>query len=133
MNESPFPPSSAAEELLRRWIGLDPHSIGEAAIHRAVRLRMVAMSIDDVSAYVRLLENESAERDRLVEEVVVAESWFFRDPQVFETINRFATAQLGVPAHRPLRILCAPCSAGEEPFSVAMSLFDAGLPAPWFV
>ena len=73
MNESPFPPSSAAEELLRRWIGLDPHSIGEAAIHRAVRLRMVAMSIDDVSAYVRLLENESAERDRLVEEVVVAE------------------------------------------------------------
>ena len=128
MNESPFPPSSAAEELLRRWIGLDPHSIGEAAIHRAVRLRMVAMSIDDVSTYVRLLENESAERDRLVEEVVVAESWFFRDPQVYEHVRRFVGSRLSTtPSGPPVRILSVPCAAGEEPYSVAMALLEAGI------
>lgn len=128
MNDAPFPTSSAAEELLRRWIGLDPHSIGEAAIHRAVRLRMVALAIDDITAYIRLLENESAERDRLVEEVVVAESWFFRDPHVYDHVRRFVASRLAAnPSGPPVRILSVPCAAGEEPYSVAMTLLDAGV------
>lgn len=131
MNEpsSPaFPPSAAAEEVLRRWIGLDPHTIGEAAIRRAVRLRMLSAGIDDTPAYVRLLETDRAERDRLVEEVVVAESWFFRDPQVYEHLRQFAAARLA-DARGPavLRILSVPCAAGEEPYSIAMTLLDAGV------
>ena len=128
MNDPPISPSSAAEELLRRWIGLDPHSIGEAAIRRAVRLRMLALSIDDVPAYVRMVETDPSERDRLVEEVVVAESWFFRDPQVYEHLRRFVAARFAAgPYVVPLRILSVPCAAGEEPYSIAMALLDAGI------
>jgi len=116
-----------AEELLRRWIGLDPHSIGESAIRRAVRLRMLSLELGDLHAYLRRLEEEPAERDRLVEEVVVAESWFFRDPQVYEQLRRFAVAKLSAGGQgSQIRILSVPCAAGEEPYSVAMTLLDLG-------
>lgn len=127
MNEIPSLPSTAAEEVLRRWIGLDPHSIGEAAIRRAVRLRMLSLGLDDVQAFVRLVEADRTERDRLVEEVVVAESWFFRDQQVYDHLRRFVSARITARPADPVRILSAPCAAGEEPYSIAMALLDSGL------
>lgn len=127
MSDSPALRSRAAEEVLRRWIGLDPHSIGEAAIRRAVRLRMLALGIDDVSSFVLLVEADRTELDRLVEEVVVAESWFFRDQQVYDHLRRFVSARLAARPGDPVRILSAPCAAGEEPYSIAMTLLDAGL------
>ena len=36
---------STAEELLCRWIGLDPDTIGTAAIQRAVATRMAAIGV----------------------------------------------------------------------------------------
>ena len=127
MSEPSALPSTAAEELLRCWIGLDPHSIGEAAIRRAVRLRMLSLGIDDLQTYVRLVETDKTERDRLVEEVVVAESWFFRDHQVYDHLRRFVAARITARPSDPVRILSAPCAAGEEPYSIAMSLLDSGL------
>ena len=127
MNEPSALPSTAAEELLRCWIGLDPHSIGEAAIRRAVRLRMLSLGIGDVQTFVRLVETDKTERDRLVEEVVVAESWFFRDHQVYDHLRRFVAARITARPSDPVRILSAPCAAGEEPYSIAMSLLDSGL------
>jgi hypothetical protein len=73
MNQPSALPSTAAEEVLRRWIGLDPHSIGEAAIRRAVRLRMLSLGLDDIQTFVRLVETDRTERDRLVEEVDIRE------------------------------------------------------------
>lgn len=120
-------PSAEAEALLRRWIGLDPQTIGESAIRRAVRVRMLSLAVDDVAAYVRMVEADLAERDRLVEEVVVAESWFFRDLQVYELLRHHAASRLADgPRGDPMRILSAPCAAGEEPYSIAMALLDAG-------
>ena len=127
MNEPSALPSTAAEELLRCWIGLDPHSIGEAAIRRAVRLRMLSLGIGDVQTFVRLVETDRTQRDRLVEEVVVAESWFFRDHQVYDHLRRFVAARITARPSDPVRILSAPCAAGEEPYSIAMSLLDSGL------
>ena len=43
----PATTAAAAEELLQRWIGLDPTTIGSAAIQRAVRVRMTALGLDD--------------------------------------------------------------------------------------
>ncbi|NDC54081.1 MAG: chemotaxis protein, partial [Planctomycetia bacterium] len=121
------PPLPAAEDLLARWIGLDPDTIGSPAIARAVRSRMEALGIPDPAALVDRAAADPAERDLLVEEVVVGESWFFRDPQVFGFVARFARSRAALPGRGPLRVLSAPCAAGEEPYSVAIGLLEAGL------
>ncbi|MBM4023356.1 MAG: hypothetical protein FJ284_14175 [Planctomycetes bacterium] len=121
------------ERQLRDWIGLDAATVGMGAIERAVRRRMQAAGIDDAAAFARLLRADTSARDLLVEEVIVAESWFFRDRQVFDFVADFAVTRAALPTRCPVRILCAPAAAGEEPFSVAMSLLDAGLTTDQFV
>ncbi|MFM7137346.1 MAG: CheR family methyltransferase [Planctomycetota bacterium] len=120
------------EALLREWLGLDAATVGRAAVERAVRGRMKAAGLGDPAAFARLLRADLAERDLLVEDVIVAESWFFRDRQVFEFVTDFAVTRAAVPGHAPVRILCAPAAGGEEPYSVAMALFEAGLTAAQF-
>ncbi|MFM8434764.1 MAG: CheR family methyltransferase [Planctomycetia bacterium] len=116
-----------AEQLLARWIGLDPDTIGPPAIARAVRTRMEALGLESPAAALERADTDPTERDRLIEEVVVGESWFFRDPQVFAFVCRFAATRAALPGRGPIRILCVPCAGGEEPYSVAMGLLDAGL------
>jgi chemotaxis protein methyltransferase WspC len=124
---------TAAEDLLRDWIGLDATTIGQASVARAVRDRMAAVGTTDIDAYVAAIRADPAERDRLVEQVIVAESWFFRDRQVFDFIANLAATVAGIPGRSPVRVLCAPCASGEEPTSVAMALLDTGLAPTQFV
>jgi chemotaxis protein methyltransferase WspC len=118
---------AAVEAVLRDWIGLDVTTIGTTAVERAIRTRMTAAGVADVAAYAARVRSDAGERDLLVEEVVVGESWFFRDRQVFEFVADFVVTRAGLPGRGPVRILCAPCAGGEEPYSVAMALLDAGL------
>jgi chemotaxis protein methyltransferase WspC len=123
---------AAVEAVLRDAIGLDPATIGTAAVERASRLRMTASGEPDLAAYARRVQADEEERDRLVEDVVVGESWFFRDRQVFDFVTSLAVTRSGLPGRGPVRILCAPCAGGEEPYSVAMGLLEAGLEADRF-
>jgi chemotaxis protein methyltransferase WspC len=118
---------AAVEAVLRDWIGLDVTTIGTTAVERAMRTRMAAAGVADLAAYAARVRIDAGERDLLVEEVVVGESWFFRDRQVFEFVADFVVTRAGLPGRGPVRILCAPCAGGEEPYSVAMALLDAGL------
>jgi chemotaxis protein methyltransferase WspC len=116
-----------AAAALREWIGLDPDTIGRSAVERAVRQACRTAPPIDASEFAARLAADPELRDRLVEEAIVAESWFFRDPPVFDFLRRQAAAWAGAPGRGPLRVLCVPCAAGEEPYSVAMAFLDAGL------
>ena len=117
----------ALTSLLEQWIGLDAQTLGSAAIARAVRVRMEACGEPDEGAFLARLSRDADEQGRLIDEVVVPESWFLRDPQIFSFLRQYATSIATVPGQPPLRILCVPCAAGQEPYSVAMTLFEAGL------
>jgi len=120
------------EAELTRWIGLDPGSIGASAVARALRLTRERLGCDDETILDRIGADPET-RDRLIEEVVVSESWFFRDPATLEWAVSWVIARARGPETRPgfsrgpVRILCAPAAAGEEPRSIAMLLLEAGL------
>ncbi|MBB1627905.1 CheR family methyltransferase [Achromobacter sp. UMC71] len=137
--------------VLKRKMGLDSGSIGKAAVERAVRHRMQAVDLDDEQEYLMRVQTSPAEMQQLIEAVIVPETWFFRYPEsqaamaalarerLFGTggvsgPGRAATEGLAAPdtAARMLRVLSVPCSSGEEPYSIAMALLDAGVPASRF-
>jgi chemotaxis protein methyltransferase WspC len=125
-------PLARLAPLLARWIGLDTATVGAAAIERACRERMEATGVESLAAYVDHVTADADERGELIERVVVGESWFFRDVQVFEFLARFVRQIARQVDRGPVRILSAPCAGGEEPYSVAMALFDAAIPAQQF-
>jgi chemotaxis protein methyltransferase WspC len=113
------------ESLLSREIGLNAGSIGSSAIEAAVKVRLHACALSGLSEYVARLEHNPLERRALVEEIVVSETWFFRDEEVFKALGRHALAWLR--RDRPLRVLSLPCATGEEAYSVAITLLEVGL------
>ncbi len=120
-------------DYLKQRIGLDVASVGPAIIERAVRQRCIALNMADNDRYWQRLLSSQDEQQALIESVIVPETWFFRYPESFATLGRLARQRLAeIGSRRALRILSLPCSTGEEPYSIAMALFDAGFAAHQF-
>lgn len=121
------------EALLKERMGLDAVSIGTASVERAVKQRLAAHELEEVQPYWDCLIASEAELQELIEAVVVGETWFFRDQEAFAVLARLAQEEtLRRPAEHVFRILSLPCSTGEEPYSMAMTLLDAGISAQRF-
>ncbi|KAF1038334.1 MAG: putative biofilm formation methyltransferase WspC [Burkholderia lata] len=135
-----------SESRFRGWLlretGIDPDSLGNDFLTRALTERVHALQADGerlpsaarppvtqdaLDAYWQQLNASADERRALIELFVVPETWFFRDREAFATLARLATERLAALPGRVIRVLSAPCSTGEEPYSAAMALLDAGL------
>jgi chemotaxis protein methyltransferase WspC len=121
------------ENLLRRSIGLHAATIGSAVVEHTVRSRMRRLGLGSHEEYMSLLRKSPAEWNTLVETMVVTETWFFREKHPFAGLVRLVVEEW-LPAHPDgrLHLLSVPCSSGEEPYSMAMALLDAGVPAARF-
>lgn len=116
------------EALLKATIGLDPASLGSSTLERAVRQRATACSLSDWRDYLNHVQVSASELQALVDAAVISETWFFRDREAFAALARLATKQAARDGtERPLRLLSVPCSSGEEPYSIAIALLEAGL------
>ncbi|CAB3785180.1 putative biofilm formation methyltransferase WspC [Paraburkholderia ultramafica] len=122
-------------ELLHRTMGLDAASLGHHAIERAVDQRAAVWCADGhagatLADYWDATQTSPALVQTLIETVVVPETWFYRDADAFKALARLAHERLDERgAGLPLRILSLPCSTGEEPYTIAMTLLDAGIDA----
>ncbi|MCX5806504.1 MAG: hypothetical protein NT010_10635 [Proteobacteria bacterium] len=117
-----------AEELLSKKIGLEPESIGRKRIADIVNTRMELSRIDDVNKYLQKLETDPAEFEGLIEDLTVSETWFFRDIESYNYLKKYVDEiKSQVPEKKMLKILSIPCSTGEEPYSIAITLLETGL------
>src|SRR5947207_11223320 len=106
---------------------MDAASIGSSQIQRSVRLRMKSHGLKRHHDYKGLLQSSAAEWDELVESVVVTETWFFRDNDPFAALFGLVQEWLSSNAAGRVRLLSLPCSSGEEPYSLAMTLLGGGI------
>lgn len=140
----PLPHAQVAQfaALLQRTIGLDPASIGEKAIEHVVSERFAAWraagadgldpSRASIEAFWLVVNGVPEQLQALIEAAVVPETWFFRDAEAFNALLRLARVRLLDQPFKPVRILSMPCSTGEEAYTIAMAMLEAGIPPERF-
>ena len=102
-------------------MGLHAPTVGMVTISSAIDRRMRACNISDHAHYLSLIITTPAEINELIEEVIIPETWFFRENQPYEYVLNYFQEQ---PPSKKVNILSIPCSTGEEPYSIAMMLMD---------
>ncbi|MCF6322770.1 MAG: chemotaxis protein [Gammaproteobacteria bacterium] len=119
------------EVLLKDKIGLDISSVGTASVKNAIKRCLVNSGCDDLGQYYKTLLSSEAEFKRLVEMVVIPETWFFRDDIPFDIFSSHIKSGWLIPREnsRMLKVLSVPCSTGEEPYTIAMALDKLAFPA----
>ena len=126
-------PLTKVKEKLEEAIGLNVDSIGMTALEGAVLRRLSAINLETFDDYVSHLLTDSNEIKHLIEEIVVPETWFFRDKSPFTAVGEYARKRFTSDRlHLPLRILTMPSATGEEPYSVAITLFEYGFTSAQF-
>ena len=100
-----------------------------AALEACIAERLRVTGSADVPAYLLLLD-QAAERQRLLDEVTIQETQFFRNPPQVRALRAHVLPELvkAAAGTRRLRVWSAGCSTGEEPYTTAMMLREL-LPA----
>lgn len=119
-------PLSQARRLIADRLGLDLSSREQDLENAVSRLLAASGSRDADLAWLRALPDESPPWQRLVSDLTVGETCFFRDQGVFDALETRILPALvaerraaGIPR---LRLWCAACASGEEPYSLAILL-----------
>lgn len=124
---------AAIEKLLSQKIGIDPQIIGSRKIATTVEMRCLTCGLPDLDTYFKVIQTSTQELAELVEQIVVPETYFFRDRKPFDFLKNYVSSEWLAKSNRTkFSLLSIPCSTGEEPYSMAIALLEAGLPAHRF-
>jgi chemotaxis protein methyltransferase WspC len=117
---------------LAETAGIDPSMLDARRIEWTVERRSRRLHLVNGAEYLAMLSASADELAELVDELVIQETRFFRDTAVFEQIAAWAQ-DAAYTSEEPLRVLSAPCSTGQEAYSLATTFAHAGLPPHSFV
>lgn len=118
--------SGAVVELLAREAGLACRGARRSHVEATIRKAMERARCATEEEYLAQLDARPALLRSLIDDVVVSETYFFRDQAQLDVVRAF----LGGCERRdspPLRAWSAGCSSGEEAYSLAMLFDELGL------
>ena len=112
--------------LLRLRTAHDFTNYKRATVLRRIQPRMAVREAGSLREYVELLRGERGEAQALLRELLISVTNFFRDPAVWERVERHLIPKL-VAGKRPdehLRVRVPGCATGEAAYTVAMLLAE---------
>jgi chemotaxis protein methyltransferase CheR len=115
-------------EFLYRHTGIIFNETKRYYVERRVLERMVATGAESFSAYfIHLRTDASHEIEHFINALTVNETYFYREEHQLQCLtNDLLRDRLASGGQRgPIRIWSHPCSTGEEPYSIAISLCEA--------
>lgn len=110
--------------LLRTQTGHDFAGYKQTTIRRRIAHRQALLQIAHLGDYLRYLQQEPAEAEALFGDLLIGVTQFFRDPQVFEVLEKQVIPGLfaGKAEGSLIRVWVPGCSTGEEAYSLAILL-----------
>jgi two-component system CheB/CheR fusion protein len=119
-------------EYLKRARGFDFSGYKRTSLERRIRKRMGEVGSPGYAEYLDHLEVNPDEFAALFDAILVNVTAFFRDGPAWDYLAAEVLPPLleGIPEGEQIRVWCAGCASGEEPYSVAILLAEAlGEPA----
>jgi two-component system, chemotaxis family, CheB/CheR fusion protein len=113
--------------LLRSKTGHDFSLYKRNTLHRRIERRMNLHNIEDISNYVRYLQEQQDEVHILFKELLITVTSFFRDHDAFEVLKTKFLPRLvkDKPEDYVFRAWVPGCASGEEAYSIAMVLKES--------
>ncbi len=110
--------------LLRTQTGHDFSQYKPGTLGRRIERRMMLNQLLDLDEYITLLQHNRLEAETLFREILIGVTRFFRDPEVFELLEKQTVPELvaGHSTDQPLRIWICGCATGEEAYTLALLL-----------
>lgn len=111
---------------LRRSFGLDFAKYKAATVGRRIRRRMELTQFSSVADYTVMLSGDQNEQNLLYHDLLIGVTEFFRDPDVYQVLENEVIPELFqrcLPGE-DIRVWSAGCATGEEPYSLAILLFE---------
>ena len=110
--------------LLRSRTRHDFAHYKRATVLRRIARRMQISGQPDLTAYRDFLRHQPNETERLLQDMLISVTSFFRDPKAFDVLEAEVIAELveRSPFRNDLRVWVVGCATGEEAYSVAMLL-----------
>lgn len=118
---SDFAPFKA---LVHQRCGLHLEGLAEARLFRAVASLQASTGLTDTTALLKQLTSDPVLFDRFVSQLTVNETYFCREPEALNWLVSTYLPERLATQKPPLSIFSAGCSSGEEPYSLAMMLFE---------
>ncbi len=114
---------ASLQKTIERLLGIKCSNYKEDYIKRRLLSRMRLTNTADFEAYHRYLLANPQEHELLRNALTINVTKFFRDPEVFEVLRREILPDL---ARRrdSIKIWCAGCATGEEPYSIAILVHE---------
>ncbi len=114
---------------LFRHLKVSSDAYKDTYLMRRIRARMRKLGVKDYLEYYRIIKTNKQELDELLLTVAINVTEFFRDPVVWKAFEKKVIPELvkyKKEHHNGLiRIWSAACSTGQEPYSIAMTLYEA--------
>ena len=112
--------------LVRGATGVDFTYYKHSTLVRRIKRRMALRGFEKLEDYGRVLEQNREEAEALCENCFITVTAFFREPAIFEELQRRvfpALVENRRPAD-PIRIWVPGCATGEEAYSIAICLME---------
>lgn len=117
-------------ETLTASSGTDFTRYRLATLRRRIEKRRALVGLPDIEAYHEFVKRDDSERLALTKSLLLPVTEFFRDPPAWEALSSEVLVDLAERARSgaTVRVWCAGCASGEEVYSMAIGLAEAGAP-----
>ncbi|MBI5417730.1 protein-glutamate O-methyltransferase CheR, partial [Candidatus Poribacteria bacterium] len=107
---------------------LDFSQYKEKTLFRRIKSRMDRFDVKSYAEYIKIIEKEPDEINKLINALTINVTEFFRNPESFKAIEKIVIPRiiLSKRSHRHMVIKAwsCGCSSGDEPYSIAILLLE---------